>query len=368
MSDVAPFVLDRDAQGYRLTPTSTAPTKPEAEFAAELNARFDQARDAPNAMASYIPELVEIATIGLTHISRRFKRAQRKYERLGLRPIHATAPEHSANRGAFLLRLDAENRIHADPTPGGPEPTDEQLAFASDLDRQERFVRTLLTTVISEHVKQRDALHQAMSRLASAAQFGLQNAKPNVRLARLAIDSVIMDALSEHGVRIRSRYLYNIGLSYLGGIAAFLVLAMIYRLVVYWFLLKIPVLVLPDPLLGLICVAMVWLGIGGWLSSAFSVEAATADAVSSILSETLTDKLRVFYVMSFGFAALVLLHTKAVVFALGGDSNTAAFTTEAVFKHLATAMITGLLLGLGARSLPNSLISNSAKLVAALGK
>jgi hypothetical protein len=368
MPEIAPFTLVQDGQGYKLQPTSRPPSKPEADLAAELNARFDQARNSPNAMAQYIPALVEICKLGLTEQNRQPDIARQRYEALGLRPINSANTGQTSGRGAFILFVDNTNRIHADRTPDGPEPTDEQLVFANDLDRQERFVRTLLSSVITDQAAQHESLHQAATRLMSAAQFGLQNAKPNVRLGRLAIDGVIMDALSEHGVKIRSRYLYRLGQTYLGGIFFFLVLAVASRFIAHWFFLKIPVLVLPDPLLGLVCVAMLWLSIGAWLSSAFSVEAATTDAVSSILSETLTDKIRVFYVLCFGFGALVLLHTKAVVFALGGDSHTAAFTTEAVFSRLATAMITGLLLGLGARSLPNSLISNSAKLVAALGK
>ncbi len=412
-----PYELRQEGGRSVLRATGASTTEEERTLAGMLEKAFGVAATQPNAWKQIVPKLAEIARLGLCDAVRKPAQARRQLDALDLKifsgpisrlaaagppqaalpadphtrpapiiaspagetagmpaivpPLPSPPPPSLPTLGAYLVTVDHNDHdaLHVRPTLGGPAPTEEQLAFLSELDRQDRLIRTIFTRSVRDQGKQREAIRRAAQRLAMAAGLGLQDSRPNVRVARIGCDSALQDALGEHGVAIRAKYLGALGRAYVLGALAVVLLAMIYGALV-WGMLPPPIspmeIVLPKTELVMLVIAMVSLACGAWLAAVVFVEPDGAEVIGSIFSTTLNATMRATYVLGFGFIALLLLHKKAVIFAIGAPGGGFGFSTELALAQLSSAVITGALLGVGARALPNAVVERSASLVAAL--
>jgi hypothetical protein len=371
-STPAPFQLEQDSTGrLRLTGTGAVSNDTESELAAKLNAAFDYAAAAPTAMQRFLKPFRDIAELGLTGTTRDIGKANEKLAALNLGPqvfagkqgVTGAAP--APHKGAFTISLSQDEEIFVRRNPSGDEPTDDQLKFATELDRQERLVKSLYRRGEPDPIKTKAATHRALKRLVMAGQLALGE-RPNVRLGRIATDSILADGLSEYGMTIRRDYLCALARGYLGCWLVGVLVTVLYWLEVHHLNSEVPAaLVLPTLNLVLLVVAMAWLAFGAWLSALIRIEPDSPEVIDSIVNETIGAMLRAVSVLGFGFIALLMLHKKAVVFAIGAESGI-GFSTATVLSQLSSAVLTGGLLGLGERALPNIVAQNSAKLVAAL--
>ncbi len=383
----APYRMRNGANGFFQLEPATAdgarqPTQAEAELAAAINEKVAWARDRPDDSKPMLPAFLDglraIAEEGLTDEARDIVAATKKFEHdyptgaepqlaPEVQPETGTTIQLAPSHGAFTVTLDHKDQISVTPVPD-IKPTDAQLAFVGDLDRRERLIRAIYQSAVPDEARRRRLLHGALERLQWAGQLGLEGANPNVSLAQLAVQSVLLDTLQEHGAAIRDGYLRQLGWAYAVWVGFFTALAIIYMLIIG----QIPAsqldapLAVPNLAVMLLIVAVWSLCFGAWLSAVLRVEPTSPEVLDSIFQATLGPKLRVVYVMGFGILALLLLHKRAIVFAFGGSGTGAAFTTEHVFHYLSAAILTGAFLGLGEAALPNAVVQRSASLIAAL--
>lgn len=357
-----------------LIPAATSPSEGESTLARMLGEAFRVEFVQPNAWAEITPELLEIAKQGLTGDERDASAARSRLDALNLAMFaspFATPEPKASPPGAYIVIRNTDGEIYIRPNRDGPTPTDDQLAFAGELARQDRLVRQVYMGAIGDSDQRNQATDMAIGRLLMAGQIGLQDGQPNVRLARLASDGVLLDALAEHGVTIRGKYLRSLGQAYLLWSLLLVVAALTYGYVLYgaWAPPATPSeVVLPKLQLILVIVSMASMAVGAWLAAVVLVEPDGPEVVGSIFAATLGSNLRVVYTLGFGFIALLLFHKKAVIFALGAQSAATGFSTEFVLTQLSSAIITGTLLGVGARAIPNAIVAKSASLVGSLSK
>ena len=383
----APYRMHDGANGFFQLEPETAdgtlqPTQDEAELARAINEKVAWAHDYPDDSRPLLPAFVDglraIAEQGLTGDPRDLAAAKRRFEHdypAGPEPppIPEAQPETglvaqpAPSQGPFTVELDQNDQIRVASVPG-VKPTDAQLAFVGDLDRRERLIRAIYQSAVPDEARRRRLLHGALERLQWAGQLGLEGANPDVRIAQLALQSVLLDTLQEHGAAIRDGYLRQLGWAYAAWVGFFTAVAVIYMLVVG----QLPAsqldapLVVPNLAVMLLIIAVWFLCFGAWLSAVLRVEPDSPEVLDSIFQTTLGPKLRVVYVMGFSILALLLLHKRAIVFAFGGSGGEAAFTTEHVFHYLSASILTGAFLGLGEAALPNAVVQRSATLIAAL--
>jgi hypothetical protein len=319
----------------------------------------------PTPTPEQIQQLRAIAETGLTAQAGRDPGAALRSFRENFRIVE---PAQGPTAGAFRVTFDATTgQINIERNPATP-PTDDQRAFFDEFVRRERLVRGLIERG-SEDPKRRTALIDlANKRLLWAAQLGLQDTQPDVRLARFALDGILADATQEGGQKVRAEYLQSLAVAYLLGNVVLWVGAGIFYFLTHSscvFSYVAPEFAIPGVRLTLLVTAMLFLSIGAWLSTATRLQPDSPEVLSIIFSSTLNARLRVVIVFGFGLLAILLLYKQVIVFSFGaaGDSG---FTTQSVLTKLSAAILTGGFLGLGEALLPEAVIQRSANLIAAL--
>jgi len=229
----APYRMRDGANGFfQLEPEiadgAHQPTQDEAELATAINEKVAWAHDHPDDSKPLLPAFVDglraIAEQGLTGESRDIIAAKKKFghdyparaePQLApeAQPETGTTIQPTPSHGAFTVELDHRGQISIAPVPG-VKPTDAQLAFVGDLDRRERLIRAIYQSAVPDEARRHRLLHGALERLQWAGQLGLEGTNPNVSLAQLAVQSVLLDTLQEHGAAIRDEYLRKLGWAY----------------------------------------------------------------------------------------------------------------------------------------------------------
>jgi hypothetical protein len=319
----------------------------------------------PTPTPPQIQQLRSIAQTGLTAESGRDAVAALQTFRENF-PISETA--QGAAVGAFGISLDeVGGQINIERNPATP-PTDDQRAFFDEFVRRERLVRALIERGSAEPERREGLIGLTNKRLLWAAQLGLQDTQPDVRLARFALDGILADATQEGGQKVRADYLESLAIAYFfGNLLLWAGAGMFYFFThsSYIFSYVAPEFIIPGERIILLMVAMLFLSIGAWLSTATRLQPDSPEVLSIIFSSTLNARLRVVLVFGFGLLAILLLYKQVIVFSFGaaGDSG---FTTQSVLTKLSAAILTGGFLGLGEALLPEAVIQRSANLIAAL--
>jgi hypothetical protein len=352
-----------------------APPAQEVELAQKINSCLDWVIDNPQESAGLQPQYAEvlrgIADEGLTRSENRDVRsARQKFDELyGSDSQERPRPPAP---GAFTVRLGSDNEIIVTEVAGDQKATDDQFKFASELDRQDRLVRALYQHGEPDPRLRAIALAKSTKRLLWAAKIGLEGKQPNVTLARLAIQAVILDGIQEHGVTIRVNYLVALAKAYGVGAFAIAVASIVVILIGHGSTglnaIMPPELIVPGLTMIQLTITMWSLCFGAWLSAAVRLEPDSPEVLDSIFRATFNANIRAIYILGFGFLAVLLLHKQVIVFSFGGGApgSNSGFTTALVLHQLSAAILAGAFLGIGERTLPNAVVQRSANLIAAL--
>lgn len=337
----------------------TAPTDAETELAKRirrvLDVKREQIRAGAQPSADFARDLRAVAQCGLIDTPARPVVAGLALVRL----------ENSLN-GPFIvgtLTRDAmlamrRNLAHA-------EMTDDQRAFTTEIDQQERLIRSLFEGETPDQ-----GLGELLQRVRSAAVIGLMDNPADVRLARFAMAGVMQDAMRQRGQKARASYLNRL----LGAYAErFLQVA--FLLFLFWGLQKLwppgfpafpPSLAIGGEKLLLLGIAIGSVFVGAWLSAVVRLQPDSAEVLDGIYTNTFTAPLRSLFILGFGVLALLLLYKKVVVVSFGAEPAP-LFTSGMVLEKLSAAILVGAFLGLGESALPNAVIQRSSGLLSALG-
>jgi len=245
-----------------------------------------------------------------------------------------------------------------------PAMTDEQRVFMTELEQQERLIKSLFKA----EEKRPDFL-ELMDRLRFATEIGLFDVPSDVRLARFAVAGIVQDAMRERGQKARAQYLDRLGWAYgKTWLRTALALAAYWGLQLAWpkgvyFAQELHI---SGTVLLLLGIALAALFGGAWLSAVARLQPDSPEVLDGIFTNTFTSPLRSVFVLGFGLLALLLLYKKAIVFSFGPDAQ-AVFTSADVLKTLSATILTGAFLGLGEAALPNAVIQRSSGLVSSLG-
>lgn len=385
----APYVLVDRADGtFDLTANAAAgapqPTAEERKLADDIASRLAWWRTAANALddpPSYVAGLRSIAQTGLIQESGRdFAAAQERFRTEFGEPV---SPQEEASSpdpfppGQFHVYRDDDCRLRVDRLPNRPDPSDDQLRFLVELDQHERLVCELYRQGLCDARLRAERSAKAIDALAGAAAIGLQDERPNVALARLAVQGIVATAIQENGVAVRGHYLRQLAGSYICASVGIVVLTALYHSVTQGalsgfikpYLTVSSAFLIPGEMLALLVTSMVSLAVGAWLVAAFRLQPDSPEILQNLFATTTSSWIRVALVIGFGFLALLLFHKQVVVFSFGptgANAGTSPFTTASVFTKLSAAVLAGGLLGLSDAALPSTVIARSANLVAAL--
>jgi hypothetical protein len=333
----------------------------------------DEPEDSRPLLPAYVDELRTIAKSGLTDPDNR--NAERATEAF-IRQYGPLEPDKGPTtdpppQGAYLVTLDEDKTIRINVIPGGPKPTDEQIRFIGELDRQDRLVRLVYDRAEKGADRRIVGQEKAIRQLLWAARFALEGIQPEVTMARLAMQSVLQDTIQKYGTAVREDYMSGLFRAYAATITVTTLVLIFYLAATQSLggIVTIPhEVVVPRLNVILLIVALWWMCIGALLSAAVRLEPDSPEVLDSIFRSTFGAKLKALYVLGFGFVGLLLLHKQVIVFSFGtiSPSSKGGFTTAYVLSRLSAAILTGAFLGLGEAALPNAVVQRSANLIAAL--
>lgn len=265
---------------------------------------------------------------------------------------------------------------------GTAPPSADQMAFLEELQQAEHFLLSLYRPSLGVSAPSREE-QIVWRRLAQAGKLGLEDARPNLSIARSGLRAIMRDAIRDRAPAYRQAYLTRLWQSYLlallGTAAALLVF--------HWFAHH-------EHHLGAACVhwpggrcwtlpgefrvtgtrmlfflaSLASLAFGAWLSASARLDTNSPEVLTAMLSEAQANPTlaRAVMVLGFGAVALILLHTGLVVVQIGADAA-AVFDSKAALRELPTCLLIGVFLGLGERALPGVVNQRATAFVAGLG-
>jgi hypothetical protein len=373
----APFRITLKADGhFDLEPVAGATPAAEEQALADAVAkqleRLADPEKAKGLPGDFATRLRAIAQTGLATAEGRDPARAAKDLRALVDGVKTTAAQAAYGRGpvavgSFEISYNEDTEeIYVEPILDGPAPSDDQFAFLTQLVEQERLVKAIIDQGERNAAAAKEAKGLKAVQLMNAAKLALENAQPNLTLANLAMDTIVEDTMRKYGTKVREHYLWRMAETFLWSAFAILLAALVYLLIGHSGVLP-EIFGLPLPKVAMLTVAMTAILAGAWLSSALRLRPDSPEVLSEIFAETLNVRIRAVLVLGFGFLVVILLHKGVVVVSFGGG-NTGGISTTDVLSNLASAIVTGALLGLSERTLPNAIVERSANLIAALSK
>lgn len=218
-----------------------------------------------------------------------------------------------------------------------------------------------------------EAFRKARSKLVRAARFALpdigDDRPPDIALADRLVEVVVQEARLDLGPTVRRNHLTDLAAAYAGtalifAIACF-VLYLCWGFVYGWQAIRDN----PGfPLyknFSLAGVAVAFLFVGAWLSTAQRLNSSDKSALESVFAENFDSWMRACVLLGVGVLIILLLHKQVVVVNLGGTGSD--LSTRNVLDSFSAAVIVGALLGLSERVLPDVLTERSKGLTGQLG-
>lgn len=202
--------------------------------------------------------------------------------------------------------------------------------------------------------------------LVRAARFAFPDPRsvrqPDLAIAERLLDVVLQNAVEDRGPTARREYLRSLAI---GFFVVWLVGAAI--LTGGWLSWRVAtccgITAPPGARLIILGVALAFLFMGAWLSTAQRLNNAQEAVIRSVFAEPFQPLLRGAVLFCAGLLVLFLLHLNVVGANLGGNT----LATSEVLKSVPAAMLIGALLGFSERLLPGLLTARSEQLVQQLG-
>lgn len=218
-----------------------------------------------------------------------------------------------------------------------------------------------------------EAFQKARFKLIRAARFALpdigDDRPPDISLADRLVEVVVQEARLDLGPAVRRNHLTDLAAAYAGtalifAIACF-VLYLFWGFIYGWHALRDNPGEPAYKNFSLAAVAVAFLFVGAWLSTAQRLNSTDKSALESVFAENFDSWMRACVLLGVGVLIILLLHKEVVVINLGGTDGD--LSTKNVLDSFSAAVIVGALLGLSERVLPDVLTERSKGLVDRLG-
>jgi hypothetical protein len=370
---------------FRVLPEAN-PSKPHAPAQLDLcdliNAQVErvtagEARAHPK-RALWIERLRDLAKEGLERPDPATAAADEKAKRLS-KAIHFNLERFA--EAPFVVRHEpGSTEISVGRKHGTAPPSADQEAFLDEFQQADSFLQSLYRPSLGVLPPPREEA-AVWSRLASAGELALGDARPSLAVARGALRAIMRDAIRDRAPAYRQAYLRRLWQSYLVALLCTAALLLAFHWLTHqerylgpscahwiggrcW---ELPAAMrVTGERLIFFTTSLASLAFGAWLSACARLDTNSPEVLTAMLSETNPTPARAVMVLGFGAVALILLHTGLVVVEIGDARNT-VFDSKAALRQLPTCVLIGIFLGLGERALPGVINQRATAFVAGLG-